>query len=201
MKTLTEKEAEDFLEKNSFNVVQRQLVRSKSNLKKINIDFPWVMKISSSHIIHKAKLGGTILNITNISQAEKAFDKLMKINACKKNKCFGVLVQPMIKGQELIIGLKNTPEFGHVILVGAGGSEVEELKDTSFRICPITTKDSSSMLKDLKINISNKKELSKNLLKISALTKRYPKIKELDINPLILNKLEAVVVDARIFFD
>lgn len=39
------------------------------------------------------------------------------------------------------------------------------------------------------------------LMKTSELAKKYPKIKELDINPLIVNEKQATIVDARIIFD
>jgi acyl-CoA synthetase (NDP forming) len=62
MKQFTEKEAEDFLEKNKFPVVQREFIKNKKDLKKIKISFPWVMKVSSTKIMHKAKIGGVKTN-------------------------------------------------------------------------------------------------------------------------------------------
>ena len=37
------------------------------------------------------------------------------------------------------------------------------------------------------------------LLRVSMLVHRYPQIRELDINPVIVNENEVVAVDARIF--
>jgi succinyl-CoA synthetase beta subunit len=196
---LTEKEAEDFLEKHKFKVVKRVFIKSKSELNDIEnkIKFPWVMKISSRHIVHKTQLGGTILNIKSIKQAEKAFDKLKKINDFE-----GILVQEFIPGKELILGLKSTPEFGLVIMVGAGGTEVEKIRDVSFRVPPITESEAEEMIKELRvynqIKNCNIKEIEKCLLLLSRFAERNSHIKELDINPLIINKKEAVVVDARI---
>jgi len=195
----TEKEAEDFLEKKGFKVAKRVFIKSKSELSSIKskIKFPWVMKISSKHIVHKTKLGGTILNISTQEQAQKAFDKLKKIKDFE-----GILVQEFIPGKELILGLKHTPEFGLVIMLGAGGTDVEEKKDVSFRVPPITEKEAEEMIKELKIcnqiKDCNLKEIKKCLFLLSNLAKENPNIKELDINPLIINKKEAVVVDARI---
>jgi hypothetical protein len=196
MKILSEKQTEDFLEKQCFNVVKRIIVKSKSQLSNINLEFPWVMKISSHKAIHKARIGGTILGIKNLKQAEKAFSKLIKIKAIN-----GLIVQEMEKGQEIILGLKNTPEFGLAIMVGAGGGKVEEQKDISFRVCPIIETDAKEMLSELKINVRNSKEVIKNLIKLSSLAKKYPKINELDINPLIVNKKQAIVVDARMVIE
>jgi succinyl-CoA synthetase beta subunit len=156
------------------------------------------MKISSKHIVHKAKIGGTIVNINNLKDAEQAFDKLSKIDNFE-----GILVQEMIIGEELIIGLKHTPEFNSVVMMGRGGGEVEKIRDISFRVCPITGEIAREMLREIKFykTIKDKvniKSIEKTLLKISNLSQKYKEILELDINPLIVNKKEAVAVDARI---
>lgn len=198
MSILTEREAEDFLEKKGFKVVDRILIKHKRNLSQVKIDFPWVMKVSSRHIVHKAEFGGTILNINSLEQAEQAFDKLKEIDNFE-----GVLVQEFIEGEELIIGLKKTPEFGNVIMLGKGGSSVEKEKDTSFRVLPITTKDAKEMISEIRIykqlikNKVNIAEIIKNLVKISNLS-REKDILELDINPLMANQNQAIIVDSRI---
>jgi len=193
MKVILEKEAEDFLETRRFHIVKRKFIKNKSELPKIKIKFPWVIKVSSKKAIHKASHGGVKTNIQNLHEAEQAFAKLKKIPGFQ-----GALVQKTIKGQHLILGLKKTPEFGHAILLGAGGSDVEELKDTSFRICPITKKDIKEMIKEIKINVLNPKQIEKNLLKLSKLALQNSSIQELDINPLIVNKKQATIVDVRI---
>jgi len=189
---LTEKEAENLLEKEGFRVVNRQIIKNKKELNKLKLKFPLVAKISSRHIIHKARIGGTVLNIKNIKEAEKAAEKLCKIKGCEE-----IMFQEMLHGQEIILGLKNTPEFKQVILAGKGGSNVEMEKDVSFRVLPIDEKDAESMLDDLKIKVRNKKEVIKNIINLRKLTEKY-KIEELDINPLIITEREAVVADARI---
>ena len=190
---LTEKEAENFLEKQSFQVAKREAVKSKNKLKDLQLQFPWVMKVSSKHVVHKTKIGGTILDIKNMGQAEGAYDKLCKIDGKE------VLVQEMAQGQEIIIGLEKTREFDLVIMVGAGGTDVEKIKDVSFRVLPIKRKDAEEMISELKISskLKNTQLIIKNLLKLAELGKKFPNIQELDINPLIVNKKQAIVVDAR----
>jgi len=200
-KTLTEKEAEDFLEEHGFKVVERVLIKSKAEINKIRFSFPWVMKISSKHIVHKAKIGGTMLNIKTKRDAEKVFEKLMAIE-----KVEGVMVQPMIKGEELIIGLQKTNEFGLVVMFGKGGSNVEQDKDVTFRVPPLKEDDAKKMIAELKISKTilertNPSLVIENILMMSKLALEHPEINELDINPLIVNKQEAQVVDARIIMN
>jgi acyl-CoA synthetase (NDP forming) len=200
MKSLTEKEAEDFLEKKGFNVIPRAVIINVNELKKLEskIKFPWVMKVSSKKIAHKAKVGGIYLNINNIEKANEAFNKIKQIPGFE-----GALIQPMIKGEELIIGIKKTPEFAQVLMFGKGGSKVEQEKDISFRVIPIKEKDAREMIKETKIYKSikskiNEKIIVRNLIKFSKLAKSNRKITELDINPMMVNKKEATIVDARL---
>ena len=90
-------------------------------------------------------------------------------------------------------------------------SYTEILKDTSLRICPIEKRNADEMLKELKVypilkGVRGEKPVNFNLLKkiivkASQLPKKYPKISELDINPLILTNNDVLIADARIVFD
>ncbi|MEI6731766.1 MAG: acetate--CoA ligase family protein [archaeon] len=203
MKGLTEKEAEDLLEKEKFNVVKRAVARNKSDFNKISrqIEFPWVMKAASSKIVHKAKVGGVVLNIKNISSAENAFDKLKRIKGFEK-----VMIQERVHGEELIVGIKRTPEFSHVLMFGKGGTNVQKENDVSFRALPVSVDDVKEMMAETKVfSLLKKKKVKiavveQNLMKMSRLAEKYPSLLELDINPLIVNNKNAVVVDARILF-
>ena len=168
MKIILEKGAEDFLEKNQFSVVNRNFIKNKSQLKNIKLSFPWVMKVYSKKIIHKNKANGIILNIKSPSQAEHSFNKLSKLKGFQ-----GTMIQEQIKGQELILGLKSTEDFGLSILLGKGGTNVEKIKDITFRIIPINQKDAEQMIKDLKIKINNKQAIINNLLKLNKLAQDH----------------------------
>jgi hypothetical protein len=113
----------------------------------------------------------------------------------------------MKPGRYLIIVIKKTPEFGQVIMFGKGGGKVEEEKDIAFRVLPITKKEAESLIKDIKFYDTLKKDninlklILENILRISELTKKYPNIIELDINPLIVSSEELNVIDARIILE
>ena len=196
MQQLTEKEAEDFLEKNNFPVVERAFVNKKENLKKIKIPFPWVIKISSKKIMHKAKIGGVKTNINSLEQAENYFDLISKIENFE-----GLIIQKQISGKEIILGIKKTPEFKHVIMFGKGGSNIEQEKDVSFRAIPINENEIISMIKDTKfskqLNTQEFKNSINAIKRLQEVIKRNTQILELDINPLILNAKEYFIADAR----
>ncbi|MCK5043564.1 acetate--CoA ligase family protein [Candidatus Pacearchaeota archaeon] len=202
MKIFTEKEAEEFLEKEDFKIIQRKYITHKSEIKKIvnKIGFPIVLKVSGKKIVHKNKLGGVKTNIQNYEQALKAFNEIKKIKNFEQ-----AIIQKQIEGEEFLLGIKKTPEFGHACAFGAGGVHTEKLKDISFRICSFNKNEAKKMIQEVKmaqnLNKKNTNIIIKNLLKLCKLVKKYPKIKELDINPLIVTTKSAIIVDARIVWE
>ena len=197
MRILTEREAESFLEKNDFGVVRRAYVVDKNSLKIVleKIGYPVVMKVSGKEIVHKNTVGGVVVGIKDFEMAEEIFKKLLKIENAE-----GVMIQKQLKGEEFLLGIKKTPEFGHVIGFGAGGIHTEKLKDVSFRVYPFDKKQVRKMVSETEIGKDlgegTLKILEKTILKLCKLVKKYPRIRELDVNPLISGK----IVDARIVF-
>ena len=131
--------------------------------------------------------------ITDYEIAWEVFNKFKEIKGMR-----GVMIQKQIKGKEFLLGIKRTPEFGHVIAFGAGGIHTEKLKDVSFRVYPFGKREARKMIEEVNASKDLDKKsieiIEKNILKLGKLTEKYPRIKELDINPLIQGR----VVDARI---
>jgi acetyl-CoA synthetase (ADP-forming) len=207
MKVLVEKEAEDFLEKEGFPVAKRKLVRTEEEMLKATkeIGYPLVLKVVSKKILHKSDVGGVKTDLRSEEEARAAFKEIMNIKDAE-----GCLVQKFIIGDWFLIGLKKDPTFNHVLAFGTGGIYTEVIKDVALRICPISIEEVRKMMKETKsykilegirgkrLNIESVENL---LLKTSDLTKKYPNIQELDINPLVVNEKESVVVDVRIVLD
>ena len=203
MKVFLGKDAEKFLK--GFPLAKSFLIKNSRELSKIK-KYPVVMKLISPQAIHKTEIGG-IKIVNSLKEAQQTFNNFLKLAKSKRMRLTGILIQEYIKGREFIIGIKNDPTFGHVIMFGAGGIFVESLRDVTFRVCPITEEDAESMISDLKNQWLitgtrgqkpiNTKLLKQILVKASKLPQRYRKIEELDINPLIANEKEAKIVDVR----
>lgn len=201
MKLMTEKEAERFLEKQKFEIVEGIFVNSVLGVKKAlkKIGLPCVLKASGSKIIHKYDIDGVKMNIRTLSEAIYEFKNLKSIKGVSE-----VLIQKPFSGKEFLIGIKKTPEFEHVLVFGSGGTKVEIKKDVAFRICPVDKKEIKSMIKETKIGRrlpkKSKEILEDHLMAVCKLTRLFPKIRELDINPFTIAKAQGKVVDARIVF-
>ncbi|MCX6742232.1 MAG: acetate--CoA ligase family protein [Candidatus Pacearchaeota archaeon] len=172
-------------------------------------NFCAAVKIVSDNIVHKTDVGAVKL-VQDKSQFFSALSSMIK--TADKFKAREFMIEELVSGQELIIGIKKDDVFGHVLAFGIGGIFVEILKDISFRACPITMEDAESMIDELKskkilLGARGKKYdldvLKKTLVTVSKLplTKEGMKIEELDINPFILNEHDGKVVDARIVFE
>ena len=179
------------------------IVKTSSEIEamKHSISFPVVMKVIGP--VHKTDVGGVLLNIKSLEEMQAGFEQLMEIDQAK-----GVLIQPMITGTELFIGVKRESNFGHIILCGLGGIYVETLKDISVKMIPISKQESLDMITNLKSypilrGVRGQKgidleEFAKIIRKIAGLLQIAPEISELDINPLMANEGEIIAVDCRI---
>lgn len=153
--------------------------------------------------IHKSDIGGVALNIRSEKHLRIEFERLMSLKDSK-----AVLVQPMLSGTELFIGAKYEATFGHIVLCGLGGIFVEVLKDIASGLSPIEKEEALSMIRSLKgykiiRGVRGQQGIDENqfadiIVRLSALLRFAPEIKEMDINPLLATTNGIVAVDARI---
>jgi len=165
------------------------------------ITFPAVMKVVGP--VHKTDVGGVQLNIKSIQEMQTCFAQLMQIDQAR-----AVLIQPMISGTELFIGVKRESNFGHLILCGLGGIFVEVLNDFSSCLCPVSKTESITMIRNLRAykviqgirgrEGVNEAMFSEIIQRISALAMVAPEIIEMDINPLMGSMQNITAVDTRI---
>jgi acetate---CoA ligase (ADP-forming) len=123
----------------------------------------------------------------------------------------GFLVQDMVAGVELIVGVREDPQYGPLILVGLGGVLVEALGDIAMRLLPVDEAEGRSMLMELKARAlfgafrgrapRDVDAAARAIAGLSGLFLAYRKaLAELEINPLIvLGEGEGVrAVDVRV---
>jgi acetyltransferase len=188
------------------------LVKEKNGLaeamKKLGAG-PFIIKAISPDVIHKTDMGAVKLDIKNIQEAEAAWDEIVSSVKSKNPQAVieGMLVQAMVSGKEVIIGMKRDATFGPTILFGLGGIFTEALKDTSLRIAPVSKEVVLEMIHEIRgINILtglrgeksvNLEKIADIIVKLSKLVIDHKEIKEIDLNPVIVNSDEAFVVDGR----
>jgi len=177
------------------------------------IGYPVAIKIIAEQISHKSDVGGVQLNLRNRAAVGAAFEDMMARiqHAYPEANIDGVLVQPMITGgRELILGGRQDPHFGPVVLVGLGGIFVEIFEEVNVRVAPITRSEATAMLESLRgysiltgargHKPADIHAVVDAILRVSQLLMDNPQIQELDINPLrVFHAGEGcVALDARI---
>ncbi len=214
---LTEDEAKRVLKYYNFPVVETAVANNVDEAVAYarRMGYPVVLKILSPQIVHKSDAGGVILDVHSEKEVRQGFETLIQ-RATAYNpeaQIIGVTVQPMIerKGHEVIIGGKTDAVFGPTILFGMGGVGVELFKDYSIGLPPLNTTLIRRMMEETKIYqllkgyrqapAVNLIVLEETLLLFSQLLVDFPQIKEIDINPLLINEKDACILDARIVID
>lgn len=208
LSTLSEYEGKLLLKKAGIPVARETLARTRDEAIRFaeEIGYPVVLKGCSPKLLHKTEKGMVHLNLQNSADVARAYDDIMSKDDVGLD---GVLVQEQVRGsRELVMGLIRDAQFGPCVMFGLGGIYTEVLKDTTFRVAPISESDAESMLDELRAkDILNefrgspavdRESLVRSLVGLGALAMEYPEIAEIDINPLIVHGSAPVAVDALV---
>ena len=156
--------------------------------------FPIVLKAAGTNILHKTESGLVQVGLNSDNQVLDAVKK-MKNSAGEDIESF--LVQPVITGKrEFVAGMFKDPQFGPVIVFGVGGILTEALNDVVFKIAPLNDADIQDMFDQISAqklldDFRGEKKVDRNAVKqvlkaLSDIAINYSDIKEIDINPLII---------------
>ena len=167
------------------------------------------LKAIAPGLVHKTEAGAVKLNLTGFEAVRAAAQEMSERLSSFGHSPSGYVVQQMARrGVEMLVGVVHDPQFGPVVACGAGGVQVELLKDVSVRLTPLSNEDASEMIRELKTfpllrgfrgsvpgDVS---ALEDGLLRVSAMVEDLPQIAELDCNPFVVHEHGATILDARI---
>lgn len=167
------------------------------------------LKAFASGLVHKTEAGAVRLNLRGGEQVRKAATTMTEQLNAQGHSPAGFVIQRMAQeGVEMLVGVVHDRQFGPVVACGAGGVQVELLRDVSVRLTPLSKEDSSEMIRNLKtypvLNgfrgapIYDVAALEEGLLRVSAMVEDVPQIAELDLNPFVVHQQGATILDARI---
>ncbi len=176
------------------------------------LGFPVVIKIHSNTITHKVDVGGVKLNLQSEEAVREAYHTMEEqVRHLKGEGHFlGVTVQPMerLDGYEVILGSSTDPQFGPVLLFGAGGSLVEVFQDRALGLPPLNTTLALRMIERTKIykalqGVRGRASvdidaLERLMVRFSLLVIENPWIKEIEMNPLLASSERLLALDARV---
>jgi acyl-CoA synthetase (NDP forming) len=171
---------------------------------------PVAVKVATA--LHKADVGGLALDLRSASAAAEAVGRIRADLARHDLAGHGerLLVQEMVDGLEMMVGVTNDPSFGPVVVTGMGGTLVELLEDVAVRITPLTDVDVAGMLASLRMAPllcgyrgappADVPALTDLLHRVGAMVEDLPEIAELDLNPVFVRPegQGVVTVDVRL---
>ena len=213
-KKLNEVDCSEILRNAGLPIVPSFLIHSAGELSSIfnGDNDKYVMKIVSSDIQHKTDIGGVILNLENIDDAQKAYEQIL--SNVKKNapnaKVDGVMVSPMIKGGiECILGAKIDPVFGPMVMFGLGGIYAEVMKDIAFAEAPLSEEKAEKMISSLKgrdLFYGSRGQSSvdiKSLVKLivslsNFIAANFNQVDQVEMNPVLVSEKQIIALDALI---
>ena len=217
-KVLTEMESKTLLSSFHVPVTQTILARSPTEAMMIatQLGFPVALKIDSPDILHKSDVQGVALNLMSGTGVREAYvDMMERVAGLVPNaRINGVTVQKMARarrGREVSVGVVTDDPFGPVIVFGAGGVMIELIADRAMELPPLNqflarrlverARVAETLLEWRGANAVDIAALEHVLLRVSEMVCALPQLREMDLNPIIVDEHGAVAVDARIVVD
>jgi acyl-CoA synthetase (NDP forming) len=162
-----------------------------------NVPYPVAVKLEG--VAHKTEKAGVVLNVQDRAQLDAA------VKAFDSGK---VLIQKMETGlAEAIVGYRDDPVVGPLVLVGAGGVLSEIYRDFAVRVAPVSPEAAAAMIAEVKgfaplrgyrnLPRGDLAALAQAVARISALA-LAPGIAEAEINPLLVKSDGVVALDALV---
>ena len=211
--TILGQEALEFLADHEIPSITGQLTHTLNQAvaAAASLEYPVVLKVISADYIHKTEQGGVIINLKNEDELTAAFGRLAPLLAAVSQAAdTGILVQKQLQGRELLLGLKQDPTFGPIIVCGYGGTLTELWQDTAQTLAPLSTAQAHDLLASLRSfplltgyrggPAVDLEAVVRVIVNLANLGVTHPHLQELDINPLIATPEGCWAVDARIIW-
>ncbi len=211
---LTEHESKQILADYGIPVVETRIASTPAEAVAAAkaLGYPVVLKIHSETITHKSAAMGVRLDLRCAKEVRQAWQAIANGRAAQAETgpFLGVTVQRMIStgGYELILGSSIDPQFGPVLLFGAGGRQVEILRDHALGLPPLNSTLARRLMEQTKVYAAlsgahgqpavNLPALEQILVRFSQLVAEQRWISAIDLNPLLASPGQLLALDARI---
>jgi acetyltransferase len=215
---LTEMESKSLLAAFHIPVTRTMLARSANEAMLIasQLGYPVALKIDSPDIAHKSEVQGVVLGLHTAAQVRDRHDEMLAdvrrmLPGARIN---GVTVQPMASrsrdgvAREVYVGVTTDDPFGPIITFGTGGTMVELIADRAMELPPLNLFLAKRLIERARAAemlgpwrgapAADVEALEQILLRVSEMVCALPQLREMDINPIIVDEHGAVAVDARI---
>jgi acetyltransferase len=167
------------------------------------VGFPIVAKVDAPGLLHRTERGAVITGITDAKGLRRALGMLRDVIAEERFLEARILLQPLLSGRELFLGMKRDPSFGPVLVFGLGGTWVEALKDVVFGVPPLSSSQAGRMIRSIRAFPLLQRfrgqppvslvALASALKNLGRLGLDLEVVREVDLNPFIAGERAAAV--------
>lgn len=176
------------------------------------LGYPVALKLHSKTITHKSDVGGVWLGLKDADQVRAAWEAMQRSVTVQAGRAhfLGATVQPMVAGdgREILIGSTSDPQFGPVLLFGAGGLLVEAYQDHALALPPLDPALARRLMEQTRFFATLRgtrglpavdlAQLAELLVRFSRFVTAHDGIREIDLNPLVVQDRRLVALDVRI---
>ncbi|MBM4274602.1 MAG: hypothetical protein FJ134_09120 [Deltaproteobacteria bacterium] len=161
------------------------------------LGFPVVLKLSAPSLVHKTEAGGVLLNLKDAAQVREGFARLAgaaREHLAPDEPWEVVVMAQAAPGREVLLGARRDRAFGPVVAFGTGGIETEVMEDAALRVAPIDEAEARAQIAETRMGrvlagfrgqpSADLAALSRALTALSHLMLQFPRIEEVDLNPV-----------------
>jgi acyl-CoA synthetase (NDP forming) len=169
------------------------------------VGFPVVLKVADRTVVHKTERG---LVRVGLRSAAAVADAVRAFATELGRERVPVLVQPVVGGVEIALGVVRDPGFGPMVMVAAGGVATGILDDRTFLLPPSTRRDAARAIRSLRVwpllqgyrgsPPADVEALVDVLVRLGELASDVPEVAEADLNPVLCTPQGVVLVDVKV---
>jgi acyl-CoA synthetase (NDP forming) len=170
------------------------------------VGYPVALKGSSREILHKTDAGLVLLDVGDDDEVRKGYGLLQERGGGRLD---GVLVERLLpRGREFVVGMIRDPQFGPVVMFGLGGVLTEALGDVVFGVAPLTDREAEGLLDVVRGAALlgqfrggpavDRTAVVSIIQAVGRMALDHPEIREIDVNPLLIDGTRPVAVDALV---
>jgi acetate---CoA ligase (ADP-forming) len=161
------------------------------------IGFPVVLKGMVENMVHKSDAGLVKIGLSSASEVSIEAKKMVaSVAKLSEARFMGFLVQHKVLSLgEIFVGARVDVDFGPIIVVGAGGVQVELYKDVAIRLAPIDEKSAAEAIASTRVSkllagfrgapVGDVDAVARTVSALSRFISDFAdRISEIEINPL-----------------
>ncbi len=166
---------------------------------------PVALKVADPEIVHKTERGLVRTGLATADDVAAAATEMVRVMGDER---IEILVQPMVSGIEVALGVVRDPGLGPLVRVAAGGVATELWDDQRLLIAPVTHADSETALRSLRIwpllagfrgqPATDTEALADLVTAVGLLAHEVPELVEMDLNPVMVHANGCELVDVKV---